>query len=109
MKNINEYMGWVSDFAIYPEYGTGSKSELMYLALGAASEAGEIAGKVKKFYRDGELSKEDLVSEIGDVFWYLVMLCNALDVLPSQALELNHNKLSERAFKNTLSGSGDNR
>lgn len=109
MMDINVYMGKVSEYAIYPENGTGSKPELMYLALGAASEAGEIAGKIKKFYRDGILPVSDLESEIGDVFWYLVMLCNALDISPSDVLTSNYNKLSQRAAKNTLSGNGDNR
>jgi NTP pyrophosphatase (non-canonical NTP hydrolase) len=109
MKFINDYMGWVSEFAIYPENQTGSRDELMYLALGAASEAGEIAGKIKKYYRDNVLNTADMVAEIGDVFWYLVMLCNALDVLPSEVLQANYDKLKERAEKNTISGEGDKR
>ena len=109
MRDINEYMGWISEFAIYPERETGSRNELMYLALGAASEAGESAGKVKKYYRDNVLNTADMMSEIGDVFWYLVMLCSALDVTPSTVLQANYDKLKKRSESNKISGEGDNR
>ena len=46
--NINEYQDWTIQTAIYP-VGTGSNLELSYLALGLTSEAGEVAGKVKRF------------------------------------------------------------
>jgi NTP pyrophosphatase (non-canonical NTP hydrolase) len=109
MRDIDKYLGKVSEFAIYPEKETGSENELMYLALGVASEAGEIAGKIKKLYRDDVLSKAALLSEIGDVFWYLVMLCNAIDKSPSDALQDNYEKLSKRALNNTIAGEGDHR
>ena len=44
------------------------------------SEAGEVAGKVKKLIRDGadkedfEVKKLAIASEIGDVLWYCAMM-----------------------------------
>ena len=50
--------------AIYPK-----EKALEYLALGLTSEAGEVAGKVKKLIRDGKGDKKAIASEIGDVLW----------------------------------------
>ncbi len=48
MKLIDEYQIWSRSTAIYPE-----NEALQYLALGLCSEAGEVAGKIKKFIHDG--------------------------------------------------------
>ena len=64
--------GWT---AIFPK-----DKALEYLALGMTSEAGEVAGKVKKLIRDGadkedfEVKKLAIASEIGDVLWYCAMM-----------------------------------
>ena len=50
------------------------------------SEAGEVAGKVKKLIRDGEdvegfeLKKIAIASEIGDVLWYCAMMAKEVGV-----------------------------
>ena len=70
----SEYQEATKQFAIYPEH-----LALEYLTLGLVSEAGEVAGKVKKFIRDktdvAHLAVE-LSAELGDVCWYLSQLCN---------------------------------
>ena len=68
----NEYQEKCKATAIYPK-----KDALAYLSLGLVSEAGEVAGKVKKQIRDGTIS--NVASEIGDVLWYCAMLANELD------------------------------
>ena len=52
---------------------------IVYPTLGLANEAGEVAGKVKKIFRDrgGEITpadREALKGELGDVLWYLCLL-----------------------------------
>jgi NTP pyrophosphatase (non-canonical NTP hydrolase) len=49
---------------------------IVYPTLGLTNEAGEVAGKIKKIFRDhnGEISeadRESLKGELGDVLWYL--------------------------------------
>ena len=50
------------------------------------SEAGEVAGKVKKLIRDGadkedfEVKKLAIASEIGDVLWYCAMMAKEVGV-----------------------------
>lgn len=48
----HEYQAETVKTAIYPAAGTNSCEELMYLGLGLAGEAGEVASKISKLYRD---------------------------------------------------------
>lgn len=106
---LDEYLDFTNTTAIYPEAGTGSNLELYYLSLGLVSEAGEVAGKVKKLIRDGKYDPAGLVKELGDVFWYAVRLVDAVGYSPSDALTINMAKLSQRKEAGTISGSGDER
>ena len=96
--------------AIFPKY-----KALEYLALGSTSEAGEVAGKVKKLIRDGEdmegfeLKKIAIASEVGDVLWYCAMLAKEVGVPLNDIMKDNLKKLHGRKVRGTLHGSGDNR
>lgn len=106
---LEEYLDFTHGTAIYPEAGTGSNTELYYLSLGLVSEAGEVAGKVKKLIRDNKYDPAGMIKEIGDVFWYAVRLCDAVGYSPSDALTINMAKLSKRKEEGTIQGSGDDR
>ena len=90
--------------AIYPK-----EKALEYLALGLTSEAGEVAGKVKKLIRDGKGDKKAIASEIGDVLWYCAMMAKEVGVPLNEIMKDNLKKLHGRKERGTLSGSGDNR
>jgi len=96
--------------AIFPKY-----KALEYLALGLTSEAGEVAGKVKKLIRDGadiedyELKKIAIASEVGDVLWYCAMLAKEVGVPLNDIMKENLKKLHGRKVRGALHGSGDNR
>ena len=107
--HLNDYLDATNQTAIYPESGTGSDLELYYLSLGLTSEAGEVAGKIKKLIRDGKLDIGNLAYELGDCFWYLARLCDAIGYEPEDVLTININKLLKRKETNTLQGSGDYR
>lgn len=107
--NINVYQELIKKFAVYPSANTKSLQEAMYLTLGLNGEAGEIAEKVKKWFRDGEINKVALAKELGDVYWYVSMLCSAFDVDASDVLDKNIDKLSRRKHEGKLHGSGDDR
>ena len=99
-----------SQTAIFPK-----NQALEYLALGLTSEAGEVAGKVKKLIRDGEdmegyeLKKIAIASEIGDVLWYCAMMAKEVGVPLNDIMKENLKKLHGRKVRGTLHGSGDNR
>ena len=98
--NANEYQNWTRTTAIYPK-----DRALEYLGLGLTSEAGEVAGKLKKRIRDGGVDVMSLIDEIGDVYWYLARLCDEIGFSTESVLKRNFDKLD----RNVIKGSGDNR
>lgn len=107
--NANQYQEKTLETAIYPGAGTGSDEELFYLAMGLASEAGEVAGKVKKLLRDGKLDIGNLAYEIGDCLWYCARLADSIGYEMEDIMFINYNKLSRRKESGTLKGNGDER
>lgn len=80
---------------------------LMYVTLGLAGESGEIANNVKKTVRDdaGILTserKDQIIDELGDVLWYLSMLCYELDTTLEFVALHNLAKLRKRQRDNTV-------
>lgn len=107
--DINAYQDFTLTTAIYPEAGTGSNLELYYLSLGLCSEAGEVAGKIKKQIRDGKFVVGDVMSEISDCLWYIARLADSLGMTMEDLADLNYGKLTKRKDNGTIGGNGDNR
>ena len=116
--NTNDYQDIIAETAIYPK-----QIALAYCAMGLTGEAGEVADKIKKLYRDDNLHTLDaaaemvlidshkyaIAKELGDVLWYVTAVANEIDMDLSEIMEMNYNKLIKRRETNTLHGSGDNR
>ncbi|MEL6962807.1 MAG: nucleoside triphosphate pyrophosphohydrolase family protein [Pseudomonadota bacterium] len=85
-----------------------------YPALGLASEAGEVAGKVKKVLRDrdGEFGDDQIAAikdELGDVLWYVATLAADLGLDMADIAAGNVEKLRSRLERNVIQGDGDKR
>ncbi len=85
-----------------------------YVAMGLAGEAGEIANKAKKIYRDdgGKMTPErrvQMFAELGDVLWYWAMACKVFNIDPEEVARFNLAKLAKRQAEGTIGGDGDNR
>jgi NTP pyrophosphatase (non-canonical NTP hydrolase) len=106
---VFEYQQWTLNTAKYPKAGTGDNEELYYLALGLVGEAGEIANKVKKVYRDGKRDNDDLAKELGDVMWYAARFASAIGFHLDTVMADNRDKLESRLKRDAIGGSGDNR
>lgn len=115
--DFKEYQKKAVTTAIYP--GRDEPLGLMYTVLGLTNEAGEVAGKLKKFTRDGgygvnhgRITEEErtiLKKELGDVLWYVAMAAHELGLDLNHVAELNIAKLASRKERGQIRGSGDNR
>jgi len=107
--NIKEYQEFTKTTAIYPK-----EYSVIYCVLGLTNEAGEVAGKLKKIYRDDDAKMTpekvaDMAAELGDVMWYLTRTADELGLDLEDIIEHNVAKLKSRKERNVIGGSGDNR
>lgn len=96
------------------QYPKDNQMHWWYLGLGIASEAGEVAGKIKKVIRDkggviDQESREAIKGEIGDVLWYISQLATELEESLDDIAQENIKKLFSRLERGKISGDGDNR
>lgn len=108
ISKLNDYQDSAYAFAKYP-----TDAELQYLSLQLASEAGEVAGKIAKHFRDPAgypLDKQAIALELGDVAWYVaVMALRVCGMTFAEVVSMNIAKLASRQDRGTLMGDGDNR
>ena len=108
--NFTDYQTKSRVTAKYPAIGHG----VIYPTLGLVNEAGEVAGKIKKVFRDkdGHISEETrqaLKAELGDVLWYLAQVSTELNLSLEEIAEYNLAKLLDRQARGKIKGDGDNR
>lgn len=69
-------------------------------SIGLASEGGELSEIVKKCVFQGKPLDNETVfhlkRELGDVIWYWINTCRALDLDPNEVIEENVRKLEKR-------------
>ncbi|MBK9713160.1 MAG: nucleoside triphosphate pyrophosphohydrolase family protein [Kouleothrix sp.] len=87
---------------------------IVYPTLGLANEAGEVAGKIKKIFRDkggviDEDARQALKYELGDVLWYLTQICTELGLTLEEVAAANVEKLRSRLERGQIRGEGDHR
>jgi NTP pyrophosphatase (non-canonical NTP hydrolase) len=75
-------------------------ARLMTAALGLGSEIGEFVEIVKKMFLQGKPPSEENIfhmkRELGDIMWYWVTACSALDLDPFEVIKENQDKLEAR-------------
>ena len=90
MITWQEYNDGIKKFCIYPDVGECTDLELSYLCLGLASEAGEVAGLMKKELRDSpEFDATKWIAEIGDVVWYVTRLIDCFGLTLDEVMQAN--------------------
>ena len=110
LMDLNVYQSAARQTASYPDVGRNP----IYPTLGLTGEAGEVADKVKKVLRDqdgvfDESAREAIKLELGDVLWYIAQLSMELGYELEDVAAANLAKLSSRAARGRISGSGDQR
>lgn len=106
---FNEYQSLAKNTDIYP-----SDHALDCHVFGLTNEAGEVAGKVKKIYRDNagnftHSKKLEIAKELGDTLWYLSNIAYDLEITLEDIAVMNIQKLADRKERNMIGGSGDHR
>lgn len=114
-----EYQKIINETKFFPD-----QIGLAYCALGLTGEAGEVADKIKKLYRDDNLfdlqqegmggtviseNKAALIKELGDTLWYLTAISQEIGTSLEEIMQVNVDKLLARRATGTLKGSGDDR
>lgn len=107
---FHEYQIKASETARFPD----KDLIFIYTALGLVGEAGEVAEKIKKIWRDknkqiDDTDREEIKKEMGDVLWYLSQLSENLGINLDDVAQANINKTQSRLARNLINGSGDNR
>ena len=108
---FNEYQQLAHHNSLETEIGG---STIAYAVMGLLEESGEVAGKIKKLYRDKQgitdpEFKEALVKEMGDVLWYLAGVAKELGISLGSVARENILKLQGRRERGTIHGDGDDR
>jgi NTP pyrophosphatase (non-canonical NTP hydrolase) len=108
--DFSDYQTKSRKTAKYPTIG----HPVIYPALGLVNEAGEVAGKIKKVFRDkgGAISTDTraaLTAELGDVLWYIAQICSELGLSLDEVAEFNLAKLYDRLERGAIQGDGDER
>lgn len=99
------YSYWVEDKIV-----TEGDTRLVENTLGLVGEAGEVAEKIKKYLRDNSyVSQKEIVKELGDVVFYATALSNYFYSNLEEVMQVNMDKLDDRAKRGVIRGSGDNR
>jgi len=101
-KNYNAYTSRLTELN---EQGC-NVNRLTTAAIGLSAEAGEFQEIVKKVLFQNkpwnDANKEHLVIELGDIMWYVVQACKALDVRVQDVLIGNTFKLLKRYPEGTF-------
>lgn len=75
-------------------------SLLLTAAIGIAAEGGEFAEIPKKIFFQGKPFNDEvrfhMKRELGDIMWYWINACRALDLDPNEVIAENVNKLQSR-------------
>ena len=73
---------------------------LLTAALGLGSETGEFVEIVKKMFLQGKPPSDENIfhmkRELGDIMWYWITACAALDLDPFEVISENQKKLEAR-------------
>ena len=91
---LEEYQKFASQ-GILP--ATLEREPVIGFALGLAGEAGEVADDIKKKYFHGrDIDSEHTIEELGDVMWYVAMICDASGFTLDDVMQTNKEKLENR-------------
>lgn len=73
------------------------REKLSMLCMGLSGETGELIDLLKKsLYHKHDFQTDKAIKEIGDIMWYLISLCNVLNLSIEDIMDKNIDKLEDR-------------
>lgn len=83
---LKEYEDWMTDLG-----------GVLNACLGLSGEVGELNDMIKKWvFHEKELDETHLKKELGDVMWYVAMMCQSMGWELDDVLQMNIDKLIAR-------------
>lgn len=111
--NFDDYQKAAQETDLTGQKGDWNDPKNLEVLFGLCGETGEVAEKFKKIFRkNGVVSEEDrqeILKELGDILWYITTISRHLNSSIEEVAKMNIDKLSSRAKRDVLHGSGDNR
>jgi len=97
----NDYSAFLARLSALQESNTNVNLPLLLTsAIGLAAEGGEFCELPKKIFFQGKPLDEDTIfhmkRELGDVIWYWINACRALNLDPNEVIAENVKKLESR-------------
>lgn len=95
--NSNEYLQEVKRTCAASFHADKVPVDVLHGAVGAATEAGELLDAVKKSLFYGKtFDRVNAKEEVGDMLWYMGVICNELGFTLEEAMQTNVDKLRAR-------------
>ncbi|MCR4622650.1 MAG: nucleoside triphosphate pyrophosphohydrolase family protein [Clostridiales bacterium] len=76
--------------------GLSIEDKRKHAAFGLMAEAGEVAGLFQHFYQGAEISKDEVIKELGDCLWFISEMCDTYGVSIMEVMRRNIAKLMKR-------------
>lgn len=74
-----------------------ANARLLHGGIGLATEAGEYLDRLKKeIYYNGTSDPTNQMEELGDILWYIALICNDLGITIEDCMKRNIAKLRKR-------------
>ncbi|MPW25992.1 nucleotide pyrophosphohydrolase [Alkalibaculum sp. M08DMB] len=74
-----------------------TNNKLLNSALGLCQESGEVAKIIKAYeFQGDELNKESVMNELGEMCWFIVLMCTNLRISFDEVLEMNIRNLIKK-------------
>ena len=93
------------------ENGIGEDTgTILNACLGLSGEVGEFNDMIKKWiFHEKDLDEEHLKKELGDIMWYIAMMCHAFRWSLDETMHMNIDKLQARYPNGFDTDSANNR
>jgi NTP pyrophosphatase (non-canonical NTP hydrolase) len=105
MKTFEEYQLFCESNAQYLNVG----NNLIYPILGLCARTGSLADKINKIQKDGGFDRDAMISEIGEVLWFLSTVSSEMGLNLSDIAKKNIEKLSSKRRSGASYGLGEDK